>query len=94
MMSQDTTTSPTQSVLAKSGSYNSLEMSWSTLLGLDQRVIKLNWTVLKIYTYILVDMTPAPSVGFNLTYVCPEGQVFNHDWFATPFVMMTCQVDV
>ena len=38
------------------------------------------------------DMTPAPSVGFNLTYVCPEGMVFNHDWFASPFVMMTCQV--
>ena len=37
-------------------------------------------------------MTPAPNVGFNLTYVCPEGQVFEHDWFATPFVMMTCQV--
>ena len=40
------------------------------------------------------DLTPAPPVGFNLTYVCPEGQVFNHDWFATPFVMMTCQVEV
>ena len=38
------------------------------------------------------DMTAAPEVGFNLTYVCPDGQVFNHDWFATPFVMMTCQV--
>ena len=37
-------------------------------------------------------MTAAPAVGYNLTYVCPEGQVFNHDWFATPFVMMTCQV--
>ena len=37
-------------------------------------------------------MTPAPNVGFNLTYVCPEEQVFEHDWFATPFVMMTCQV--
>ena len=37
-------------------------------------------------------MTPAPSVGFNLTYVCPDGMVFNHDWFAAPFVMMTCQV--
>ena len=39
-----------------------------------------------------LDMTPAPGVGFNLTYVCPEGMVFNHDWFASPFVMMTCQV--
>ena len=38
------------------------------------------------------DMTAAPEVGFNLTYVCPENQVFDHDWFATPFVMMTCQV--
>ena len=38
------------------------------------------------------DMTAAPEVGYNLTYVCPDGQVFDHDWFATPFVMMTCQV--
>ena len=38
------------------------------------------------------DMTAAPEVGFNLTYVCPENQVFDHDWFATPFVMMTWQV--
>ena len=37
-------------------------------------------------------MSPAPTVGFNLTYVCPEGFVFSHDWFATPFIMMTCQV--
>ena len=38
------------------------------------------------------DQQPAPPVGFNLTFFCPEGMVFNHDWFATPFVMMTCQV--
>ena len=38
------------------------------------------------------DLTPAPPVGFNLTFICPEGQVFDHDWFATPFLMMTCQV--
>ena len=37
-------------------------------------------------------MTPAPPVGFNLTFICPTGQVFEHDWFATPFIMMTCQV--
>ena len=44
------------------------------------------------YLVSIPDMTPAPGVGFNLTYVCPEGMVFNHDWFASPFVMMTCQV--
>ena len=38
------------------------------------------------------DLTPAPPVGFNLTFICPAGQVFDHDWFATPFLMMTCQV--
>ena len=38
------------------------------------------------------DLTPAPNVGFNLTFICPEGKVFEHDWFATPFVMMTCLV--
>ena len=37
------------------------------------------------------DLTPAPPVGFNLTFICPDGQVFEHDWFATPFIMMTCQ---
>ena len=55
--------------------------------------------------YLLLDLQPAPPVGFNLTFVCPEGevlktfsellkirpQVFNHDWFATPFVLTTCQ---
>ena len=38
------------------------------------------------------DLAPAPPVGFNLTFICTEGKVFNHDWFATPFIMMTCQV--
>ena len=38
------------------------------------------------------DLEPAPPVGFNLTYECPEGMVFDHDWMAMPFVMMTCQV--
>ena len=39
------------------------------------------------------DLSPAPPVGFNVTFVCPEGEVFDHDWFATPFIMMTCQDD-
>ncbi len=38
------------------------------------------------------NMVFAPPVGFNLTFVCPPGQVFESDWLATPFVMMTCQV--
>ena len=37
------------------------------------------------------DLEPAPPVGFNLTYTCPEGWVFAHDWFAVPFVMTTCR---
>jgi hypothetical protein len=37
-------------------------------------------------------MTPSPPVGFNLTFVCPDKQVFESDWLAIPFVMMTCQV--
>ena len=44
------------------------------------------------YLLPVSDLTAAPEVGYNLTYVCPEGQVFDHDWFATPFVFMTCQV--
>ena len=39
-------------------------------------------------------MTPSPPVGFNLTFVCPDKQVFESDWLAIPFVMMTCQVDL
>jgi hypothetical protein len=38
------------------------------------------------------NMVFAPPVGFNLTFVCPDGQVFASDWLAAPFVMMTCQV--
>lgn len=37
-------------------------------------------------------MTPAPPVGYNITFACPEGEVFDQDWFATPSIMMTCQV--
>ena len=37
------------------------------------------------------ELEPAAPVGFNLTYICPDGWVFDHDWFATPFVMLTCQ---
>ena len=29
----------------------------------------------------MTEMEPAPPVGFNLTFVCPEGQVFDHDWW-------------
>ena len=38
-------------------------------------------------------MTPDTlfPVSFNLTYACPEGQVFDADWFATPFVLLTCR---
>ena len=39
------------------------------------------------------NMKPAPPVGFNLTFWCPQGQVFESDWLAMPFVMMTCQVN-
>ncbi len=38
------------------------------------------------------NMVFAPPVGFNLTFACPAGQVFESDWLAAPFVMMTCQV--
>ena len=42
--------------------------------------------------FLHLDMEAAPKIGFNLTYSCPGGMVFNHDWFATPFILMTCQV--
>ena len=40
------------------------------------------------------DMVFAPPVGFNLTFACPTGQVFESDWLAMPFVMTTCQVSL
>ena len=43
--------------------------------------------------FLILDQDPAPPVGFNLTYVCPYGQVFKRDWYDMPFVMMTCQVN-
>ena len=39
------------------------------------------------------DLSPAPPVGFNVTFVCPPNHVFDFDWFAIPFIMMTCQDD-
>ena len=38
------------------------------------------------------DLSPAPPIGFNLTYICPPGEVFDSDWLAKPFVLTTCQV--
>ena len=38
------------------------------------------------------DLQPAPPVGFNVTYKCPKGMVFDSDWLGIPFVFMTCQV--
>ena len=72
-------------------------------LALEKKVKKYFYPNL---TLNISDLQPAPRVGFNLTFVCPEGQVFNsqkskvkqspkkvfdHDWFATPFVLTTCQ---
>ena len=43
-------------------------------------------------SHLNLDLTPAPPVGFNLTFQCSDGEVFDHDWFAAPFILMTCQV--
>ena len=40
-----------------------------------------------------VDQNSAPPVGHNVTFACGEGRVFDHDWFSTPSVMITCQVN-
>ena len=36
-------------------------------------------------------MDPGLAIGLNVTYSCPDGQVFDSDWFATPRVRLTCQ---
>ena len=36
-------------------------------------------------------MDPGLAIGLNVTYSCPDGQVFDSDWFATPQVRLTCQ---
>ena len=40
------------------------------------------------------DLLPSSffPVGYNVTYECPDGMVFEHDWFASPFVLITCKV--
>ncbi len=37
------------------------------------------------------DVNPAVPVGTIITFACPEGQVFSHDWYARPSVKITCQ---
>ena len=54
-------------------------------------------SVLNSIVYILhISTGLIPStlfpVSYNLTYVCPKDEVFDHDWFATPVVLLTCQV--
>ena len=73
----------------------SLDVSGDVLItfvgiGNEGLVIKRKWH--KFTRMLHLDMEAAPKIGFNLTYFCPEGMVFNHDWFATPFILMTCQV--
>ena len=60
------------------------------MLALEMKVI-LNNSDSNI-NFLHLDMEAAPKIGFNLTYSCPDGMVFNHDRFATPFILMTCQV--
>ena len=34
----------------------------------------------------------APPVGLWLSYTCPAGQLFDHDWFAEPRIKSECTV--
>ena len=62
------------------------------MLALDHRVKKASNVLDIIGNKIFLDLASAPPVGFNLTFICPEDHVFAHDWFATPYVFMTCNV--
>ncbi len=36
-------------------------------------------------------VNPAVPVGTEIVFGCPSTQVFAHDWYARPSVIMTCQ---
>ena len=40
------------------------------------------------------DLQPSSffPVGFNVTFMCPDGMSFEQDWFVRPYVVSTCQV--
>ena len=40
---------------------------------------------------LITDVDPGLAIGLNVTYSCPDGQVFDSDWFATPRVRLTCR---
>ena len=77
-------------------------LSASTLLGMQVSALQASYLLVSISYFIghvficsfLSDLTPSSlfPVSYNLSYACPEGMVFNDDWFATPAVMLTCQV--
>ena len=48
---------------------------WPPLMNTAKKMCLL-WHIFQ-----MTEMEPAPPVGFNLTFVCPEGQVFDHDWW-------------
>ena len=68
------------------------EVQKSAIQGLEEEVEILIQGSFNLFKHFDLDLTPAAPVGFNVTFQCPEGYVFNSDWFATPFLMMTCQV--
>ena len=72
---------------------SSLEMSVSALQALS-RLVKLQIKPRQTSQLLFTGLTPSTlfPVSYNLTYVCPDGQVFDHDWFATPGILLTCQV--
>ena len=45
------------------------------MLDLEKRVWKQKNFVVQYFDYFFIDMVAAPPVGFNLTFVCPDGQV-------------------
>ena len=54
-------------------------------------IVGWEWTVHHIW--YLLDLQPAPNVGFNLTFICPEGQVSNNSRSRTILIFSMATVD-
>ena len=48
------------------------------MLDLEKRVWKQKTLWFSTLTIFFIDMVAAPPVGFNLTFVCPDGQVMSY----------------
>ena len=47
-------------------------------VGFGKKGMETKNFVVQYFDYFFIDMVAAPPVGFNLTFVCPDGQVMSY----------------